>query len=44
VNFASDNTAPVHPKIMAALEAANSGHAMAYGSDAIAKRLEARFA
>ena len=44
MNFASDNTAPVHPKIMAALEAANSGHAMAYGRDAIAKRLEARFA
>jgi threonine aldolase len=44
MNFASDNTAPVHPKIMAALEAANSGHAMAYGSDAIAKRLDKHFA
>ena len=44
MNFASDNTAPVHPKIFAALEAANQGHAMAYGNDAIAKRLERRFA
>jgi len=44
MNFASDNTAPVHPKIFAALAAANDGHAMAYGNDAIAKRLEQRFA
>jgi threonine aldolase len=44
MNFASDNTAPVHPKIIAALEAANTGHAMAYGSDAIAKRLDTHFA
>ncbi len=44
MNFASDNTAPVHPKIFAALESANAGHAMAYGNDAIAKRVEGQFA
>lgn len=33
--FASDNTGPVHPEIMAALSAANEGYAMGYGADAI---------
>jgi len=33
--FASDNAAPVHPEAMRALEAANRGHAMAYGGDAL---------
>jgi len=32
-NFASDNTAPVHPAVLAAIAKANSGHAPAYGAD-----------
>ena len=31
--MASDNTSGVHPDVMAALAAANTGHAIAYGSD-----------
>lgn len=31
--FASDNNAGVHPKVLAAIEAANVGHARAYGDD-----------
>ena len=31
--FASDNSAPVHPDVMAALVAANDGHAVSYGDD-----------
>lgn len=31
--FASDNTSGVHPDVMAALAAANTGHAIAYGDD-----------
>jgi threonine aldolase len=34
MNFASDNTGPVHPTIMAAVMAANDGYAMPYGNDA----------
>lgn len=33
MNFASDNTGPVHPKIMEAVMAANEGYAMPYGND-----------
>ena len=33
--FASDNTGPVHPKIMDALNQANTGYAMPYGADAM---------
>ena len=33
--FASDNTGPVHPKIMEALNRANVGYAMPYGADAM---------
>jgi threonine aldolase len=33
MNFASDNAGPVHPRVMAALAAANQGHAPAYGAD-----------
>jgi len=33
--FASDNTGPVHPKIMAALNDANTGYAMPYGDDRV---------
>ena len=32
-NFASDNTAAVHPAVMAALAAVNDGNAPAYGND-----------
>ena len=32
-SFASDNYASVHPEVMAALVAANEGHAVAYGDD-----------
>ena len=38
-SFASDNTAPVHPRVLAALAAANDGHAPAYGNDAMTARL-----
>ncbi len=31
--FASDNWAPVHPKVLEAIQAANSGPAAAYGND-----------
>ena len=33
MNFASDNTGPVHPNVMAALIAANTGYALPYGGD-----------
>lgn len=33
-SFASDNNSTVHPKVMEALQAANSNHAFAYGEDA----------
>lgn len=39
----SDNTAPVHPTIMAALMAGNKGHAVAYGGDEDAKEANAMF-
>lgn len=32
-SFASDNNAGVHPKILAAMAAANEGHVVAYGDD-----------
>ena len=31
--FASDNNASVHPEVLAAMAAANEGHAVAYGAD-----------
>ncbi len=37
--FASDNTGPVHPKIMDALSEANTGYAMPYGDDAMMDRV-----
>ena len=40
--FNSDNYAPVLPEVMAALAAANEGHAPAYGADAVTARVEAR--
>jgi threonine aldolase len=42
VNFASDNTAPVHPDILAALHEANAGAVPSYGADPITARLRAR--
>lgn len=41
--FASDNAAEVHPDIMKALEAANTGHALAYGRDEYTERAIAKF-
>ncbi|MCQ9155444.1 low specificity L-threonine aldolase [Acidomonas methanolica] len=42
-NFASDNTAPACPEVMAALIGANGGPAASYGEDDETARLEARF-
>jgi threonine aldolase len=39
--FASDNTSGVHPEVMAALAEANTGHAIAYGSDPWTERATA---
>jgi threonine aldolase len=39
-NFASDNTAPVHPKVMQALIDANSGNVPAYGNDPLTEKLQ----
>ena len=39
--FASDNTGRVHPKVMAALAAANEGHAASYGTDPLTARATA---
>ncbi|HUR68365.1 MAG TPA: beta-eliminating lyase-related protein [Candidatus Thermoplasmatota archaeon] len=41
--FASDNNAAVHPKVLAAIAAANEGHARAYGDDAYTQGVAARF-
>jgi threonine aldolase len=41
--FASDNHAGVHPEIMAAIAAANDGHAWAYGDDDWTARAQERF-
>ncbi|MBT4167390.1 MAG: low specificity L-threonine aldolase [Rhodospirillaceae bacterium] len=43
MNFSSDNATGVAAEIMAALAAANEGHAMAYGDDAVTKAAEAAF-
>jgi threonine aldolase len=42
--FASDNTAPATPEVMAALVAANRGAQPAYGDDEITARLERKLA
>jgi threonine aldolase len=44
VNFASDNTAPVAPAILAALTDANKGYARGYGGDDWTKDVERRMA
>ena len=41
--FASDNAAGAHPAVVDALVAANSGHALAYGSDKWTEEAHARF-
>jgi threonine aldolase len=41
--FASDNHAGVHPEVMAAIAAANDGHAAAYGADPWTVRAQQRF-
>ncbi|EEE36808.1 threonine aldolase, low-specificity [Rhodobacteraceae bacterium KLH11] len=35
MHFASDNSGPVHPEVLAALTEANQGYQMAYGADAL---------
>ncbi len=40
--FASDNTGPVHPQIMAALAEANDGFAMPYGADPLMDEVRTR--
>jgi threonine aldolase len=42
MQFASDNTGPVHPRILQALVAANEGHAPSYGADALTDRVTAQ--
>jgi threonine aldolase len=44
LNFASDNTAPVRPEIMAALAAANHGAVGSYGADPLTAKLGAGLA
>ena len=40
--FASDNTSPVHPKVMESLQKANEGYASSYGTDPIMEDVQAR--
>ena len=42
MHFASDNTGPVHPKVMEALLRANDGYALPYGSDALSRQVADR--
>lgn len=42
MNFGSDNTGPVHPRVMEALVQANAGYAIPYGDDALTLEAEAR--
>lgn len=41
-SFASDNNAPVHPAILAAIAAANEGHVRAYGDDPWTRAMDER--
>lgn len=43
-SFASDNASGAHPDVIAAIIAANDGHALAYGDDPWTRECEARFA
>ena len=40
--FASDNSGPVHPEVLAALATANEGYAMAYGADDIMENVRSK--
>jgi threonine aldolase len=42
--FASDNSAGVHPTVLAAIAAVNEGHALAYGHDPYSQEIERRVA
>ena len=42
-HFASDNLAGAHPAVLAAVAAANAGHARAYGDDPLTATVVARF-
>jgi threonine aldolase len=42
MHFASDNTGPVHPKVMEALVRANDGYAMPYGNDGLSREVADR--
>jgi threonine aldolase len=42
-HFASDNLAGAHPAVLAAVAAANAGHARAYGDDPLTAQVVARF-
>lgn len=42
--FASDNSASVHPEVLAAIARVNAGHAFAYGHDEYTQALQARLA
>lgn len=42
MHFASDNSGPVHPRIMNALAKVNEGYAMAYGADALMDEVRAQ--
>jgi threonine aldolase len=44
MNFASDNAAGIAPEILAAISKANEGAALAYGGDALTRRVEERLA
>lgn len=41
--FASDNAATIHPEVLAAISAANTGHAYGYGHDPVSQELAERF-
>lgn len=43
LNFTSDNEAPAHPKVLAAISEANEGFATAYAEDIWSKKLDAAF-
>jgi threonine aldolase len=42
--FASDNAATIHPRVLAAIAAANTGHAFGYGHDEYSAAVERRIA
>lgn len=42
MHFASDNAGPVHPKVLAALTAANEGYASGYGADSLTEAVQNR--